>query len=258
MSTIYQLGSITLLATLTMFSSMKQEKPPASPKGVRNIVLVHGAFADGSCWSKVIPQLQAKGYNVIAVQNPLTSLAQDVIATKRALAQMDGPVLLVAHSYGGMVITEAGNDPKVAGLLYVAALVPEEGQNANDVNAMMATTGIEKEFQVSSDGFVFLPLKTVEERFAPDVSPAERKLIYATQVPLAASAGEEKVQSPAWKTKPSWYIVAAQDKVISPDLERYKSKLIKATTIELESSHVPMLSQPNKVTDFIIRAAGQL
>src|SRR4030095_8806625 len=134
------------------------------------IVLVHGAFADGSCWSKVIAQLQAKGYNVVAAQNPLTSLKDDVAAARRAIAQMDGPVLLVAHSYGGMVITEAGNDPKVAGLLYIAALVPEEGQSANDVNAMMPTTGIEKEFLVSSDGFVSLSEKAVNEYFSPDAS----------------------------------------------------------------------------------------
>ena len=225
---------------------------------IKNVVLVHGAFADGSCWSKVIPLLHAKGYNVIAVQNPLTSLANDVAAARRGIAQMDGPVLLVAHSYGGMVISEAGNDPKVAGLLYVAALVPEGGQNANDVNASMPTTGVEKEFRVSSDGFVSLSMKAVNEYFAPDASPEERILIYATQVPLAASAGEEKVPSPAWETKPSWFIVAAQDKVINPDLERFKAKLIRATTIELVSSHVPMISQPEKVTDFIIGAAQKL
>ena len=192
------------------------------------------------------------------MQNPLTSLADDVAAAKRAIAQMDGPVLLVAHSYGGMVISEAGNDPKVDGLVYVAALVPEEGQNANDVNAAMPTTGVEKEFQVSPDGFLSLSVKAVNENFAPDASPEERKLIYATQVPLAASAGEEKVHNPAWKTKPSWFIVAAQDRVINPDLERFKAKLIKATTIELNSSHVPMISQPNKVADFIIKAAETL
>jgi pimeloyl-ACP methyl ester carboxylesterase len=179
-------------------------------------------------------------------------------AARRAIAQMDGPLLLVAHSYGGMVISEAGKDPKVAGLLYVAALVPEEGQNANDVNAAMPTTGVEKEFQVSPDGFVFLSVKAINENFVPDASPDERKLVYATQVPLAASAGGEKVYSPAWKTKPSWFIVAAQDGVINPDLERYKAKLIKATTIELMSGHVPMISQPNKVTDFIIKAAETL
>jgi len=230
----------------------------SNSKEIKNIVLIHGAFADGSCWSKVIAQLQAKDYNVIAVQNPLTSLANDVAAAKRVIAQIDAPILLVAHSYGGMVLSEAGNDPKVAGLLYIAALIPEEGQSANDVNAMMPTTGIEKEFRVSSDGFVSLSEKAVNEYFAPDTTPEERKLIYATQVPLAASAGEEKVQSPAWKTKPSWFIVAAQDRVINPDLERFKAKLIKANTIELTSSHVPMISQPDKVTDFIILAAQNL
>jgi pimeloyl-ACP methyl ester carboxylesterase len=227
----------------------------SNSKGIKNIVLVHGAFADGSSWSKVIVQLQAKDYNVIAVQNPLTSLADDVIAAKRAIAQTDAPILLVAHSYGGMVISEAGNDPKVAGLVYVAALVPEEGQSANDVNAAMPTTGVEKEFLVSQDGFVSLSMKAVNEHFVPDASAVERKLVYATQVPLAASAGEEKVNKPAWKNKPTWYIVAAQDKVINPDLERFKAKLIKATTIELKSGHVPMISHPNKVTDFIIEAA---
>ena len=120
-------------------------------------------------------------------------MADDVAAAKRAIAQMDGPVLLVAHSYGGMVISEAGKDPKVAGLLYVAALVPEEGQNANDVNAAMPTTGVEKEFRVSPDGFLFLSMKAINENFVPDATPEERKLIYATQVPLAASAASEKV-----------------------------------------------------------------
>jgi pimeloyl-ACP methyl ester carboxylesterase len=231
----------------------------SNSKEIKNIVLIHGAFADGTgSWSKVIALLQAKDYNVIAVQNPLTSLANDVTAARRAIAQMDGPILLVAHSYGGMVLSEAGKDPKVAGLVYVAALVPEEGQNANDVNAAMPTTGVEKEFRVSRDGFLSLSMKAVNENFAPDTTPEERKLIYATQVPLAASAGDERVYNPAWKNKPTWFIVAAQDRVINPDLERFKAKLIKATTIELNSSHVPMISQPDKVTDFIIEAAQKL
>ncbi len=230
----------------------------SNSKEIKDVVLVHGAFADGSCWSKVITQLQEKDYNVIAVQNPLTSLTDDVAAARRAIGQMDGPVLLVAHSYGGMVISEAGKDPKVAGLLYVAALVPEDGQDGNDVNAAMPTTGVEKEFQISVDGFASLSEKAVHENFAPDASPAERKVIYATQVPLSVTAVQEKVYNPAWKTKPSWFIVAAQDRVISPDLERFKAKLMKATTIELASSHVPMISQPGRVTDFIIEAARQL
>jgi pimeloyl-ACP methyl ester carboxylesterase len=256
MSTTKQFASTT--PEVEPFSGIKKATPPSISKGVKNIVLVHGAFADGSSWSKVITQLQAKGYNVIAVQNPLTSLADDVVTAKRAIAQMDGPLLLAAHSYGGMVISAAGNDPKVAGLLYVAALVPEEGQSANDVNSAMPTTGVEKKFRVSPDGFVFLSAEAVDENFVPDASPEEQKLIYATQVPLAASAGEEKVTNPAWKNKPTWFIVAAQDGVISPDLERFKAKLIKATTIELKSGHVPMVTHPEKVTEFIISAAQTL
>jgi pimeloyl-ACP methyl ester carboxylesterase len=171
---------------------------------------------------------------------------------------MDGPVLLVAHSYGGMVISEAGKDPKVVGLVYVAALVPEEGQSGNDVNAAMPTTGVEKEFRVSPEGFVSLSLKAINENFVPDASSEERNLIYATQVPLHASAGEQKVYSPAWMTKPSWFIVATQDGVINPELERFKAKLIKAKTIELNSGHVPMVSQPKKVAAFIESAAQAL
>ena len=195
---------------------------------------------------------------MIAVQNPLTSLADDVAATKRAIAQMDGPVLLVAHSFGGMVITEAGKDPKVAGLLYVAAICPEEGQSANDVNGSMPTTGIEKEFLISQDGFASLSMKAVNEYFAPDALVEERKQIYATQVPLSAAEAAEKVYNPAWKTKPAWFIVAAQDRVINPDLERSRAKLIKATTIELQSSHVPMITQSKKVATFIFGAAEKL
>ena len=202
--------------------------------------------------------MQAKGFNVIAVQNPLTSFNDDVAATRRAIAQMDGPVLLVGHSYGGMVISEAGKDPKVAGLLYVAALVPEEGQNVNDVNAAMAPTSVGPEFKLSPDGFLSLSLKGINEYFAQDVSPEERKVIYATQTPWAASATEQKVYSPAWQTKPSWFIVASKDGMINPELQRFKTRLIKATTLELNTSHVPMVSQPNKVTDFVIAAAAKL
>lgn len=258
MFTIKQLSSIALMAALPIISLAQNAKSQSNLKGVKNIVLVHGAFADGSSWSKVIPLLQSQGYNVVAVQNPLTSFADDVVATKRAITQADGPVLLVGHSYGGMVISEAGKDPKVAGLLYVAALVPEEGQNVNDVNAAMPLTAVGPEFKLSPEGFLSLSLKGINEFFAQDVSPEERKVIYATQVTWAASATQEKVYSPAWKIKPSWYIVATKDGMINPDLERFKAKLIKATTIELTSSHVPMVSQPKKVADFIISATHKL
>ena len=258
MFTIKQISSTAIIAAASLFSLPHDTIAQTHSKGIKNIVLVHGAFADGSSYAKVIPLLQAKGLNVIAVQNPLTSFADDVAATKRAIAQMEGPVLLVGHSYGGMVISEAGKDPKVAGLLYVAALVPEDGQNVNDVNAAMPPTAVGPEFKLSPDGFLSLSPKGINEFFAQDVSPEERKVIFATQVAWAASATEQKVYNPAWKTKPSWYIVAAKDGMINPDLERFKARLIKATTLELASSHVPMVSQPGKVADFVIAAAGKL
>lgn len=249
---------VTLILAMVLVSLPKNVLSQVSSKGIKNVVLVHGAFADGSSWANVIPLLQAKDLNVIAVQNPLTSLDDDVAAAKRAIAQMDGPVLLVGHSYGGMVISEAGKDPKVAGLVYVAALVPEEGQNVNDVNAAMPLTGVGPQFQLSPEGFLSLSPKGINEYFAQDLSPKERKIIYATQVTWAASATQQKVYSPAWKTKPSWFVVAAKDGMINPDLQRFKAKLINATTLVLNSSHVPMVSQPAKVADFIISAAQKL
>jgi len=258
MSTMKKILSVTLIVAIVMSSLPQNAKSQTSPKGIKHLVLVHGAFADGSSWANVIPLLQAKGYNVIAVQNPLTSLDDDVAAAKRAIAKMDGPVLLVGHSYGGMVISEAGKDPKVAGLVYVAALVPEEGQNVNDVNAAMPLTGVGPQFQLSPEGFLSLTEKGINEYFAQDLSPKERNVIYATQVTWAASATQQKIYSPAWKTKPSWYVVAAKDGMINPDLQRFKAKLINATTLVLNSSHVPMVSQPAKVADFIISAAQKL
>lgn len=258
MSTIKELTSAALISAASISSMAQGVQTEPILKGVQNVVLVHGAFADGSSWERVIPLLQAKGLNVIAVQNPLTSFADDVAAARRAIAQMEGPVLLVGHSYGGMVISEAGKDSQVVGLLYVAALVPEDGQNVNDVNAAMAPTSAGPEFRLSSEGFLSLTLKGINENFAQDLSPEERKVIFATQTPWAASATEQKVSSPAWQSKPSWMIVAAADGMINPDLQRFKSKLIKATTLELNSSHVPMVSQPNKVADFIISAAAKL
>ena len=256
MSVIKQISAVLLLFVSVMFAIPRQLSAQSARKGVKNIVFVHGAFADGSSWAKVIPLLQAKGFNVIAVQNPLISFADDVAATKRAIALMDGPVLLVGHSYGGMVISEAGKDTKVAGLLYVAALIPEEGQNVNDVNAAMPPTAVGPEFRLSTEGFLSLSEKGINEFFAQDLPSAERKITFATQTPWAAAATQVKVYSPAWKTKPSWVIVASKDGMINPDLQRFKAKLIKATTIELATSHVPMVSQPVQVANFIA-AAGQ-
>ena len=239
-------------------SPVAKNAQPETEIGVKNIVLVHGAFADGSSWARVIPLLQRKGYNVIAVQNPLTSLHDDVAAAKRAIALMDGPVLLVAHSYGGMVITEAGNDPAVVGLVYICALVPDDGQSVVDVIKDVPPSLGNTEFRPDASGYLSMSFKGINSYFAQDLPEEERKVIWATQVPWAASGTMEKISTAAWKNKPSWFIVGQDDQTVPAELERREAKMINATTIELDSSHVPMLSQPDKVADFIISAARKL
>ncbi|RZK21961.1 MAG: alpha/beta hydrolase [Hymenobacter sp.] len=238
---------------LLAFSAPQAAMAQTAPQGIKNIVFVHGAFADGSSWAKVIPLLEAKGYHVTAVQNPLTSLADDVAATKRALAQQDGPVLLVGHSWGGMVISDAGNDAKVAGLVYVAAAAPDANQSLGELTQGSPTVGL-KQIK-ANEGFLSMTPQGINEDFAQDLTPTERKVIVATQQPVAAAAFGDKMATVAWQTRPSWYIVASNDHMISPALEQAMAKKIKATTLTLQSSHVPMLSQPQKVADFIAEAA---
>ncbi len=247
-----------LAASLLAFSFISLARAQSAPMGVKNVVLVHGAFADGSSWGKVIPQLLAKGLRVSAVQLPLTSLGDDVAVTRRAVARMDGPVLLVGHSWAGVVITEAGNDPKVAGLLYVSALVPNDGQGAADLGKDYPPAPGGAEVREDAAGFLALSMKGMETFFVPDATPTEQKVTYATQGPWAKASLSEKVSKAAWKTKPSWDIIDTQDQMIQPDLQRAQAKMIKATTLELESGHVPMLSQPGKVAAFIISAAQKL
>src|SRR5689334_514760 len=199
-----------------------------------NVVLVHGAWADGSSWSKVIPLLEAKGLHVVAVQNPLTSLGDDVAATKRAIAREDGPVLLVGHSYGGAVISEAGNDPKVAGLVFVAAFAPDTGESSLSLLQQGPPTPIASELRPDSAGFLKLTEKGISEDFAQQLTPKERETLFATQGPASAAAlGAIVAGSPAWRSKPNWYIVAADDRAISPDLERSMAQRMGAVTITL-------------------------
>jgi pimeloyl-ACP methyl ester carboxylesterase len=223
---------------------------------IKNIVLVHGAFADGSSWAKVIPLLQAKGYNVIAVQNPLSSLADDVAATKRAIARQSGRVILVGHSWAGMVISQAGNDPKVAGLVYVCAIVPDKGQSANDVLKPYPPPPGLAQAKADAAGYLSLTRQGVDEDFVPDLPAAERAVLYATQGPWNSKALGDKVLNPAWTAKRSWFIIV-NDRMLPPQYERDIAKHIHATATTLASGHVPMLSMPDKVADVIIDAANK-
>jgi pimeloyl-ACP methyl ester carboxylesterase len=228
-----------------------------SPHAVRNIVIVHGAWSDGSSWSKVIPLLQAKGFHVVAVQNPLTSLADDVAATKRAIALQDGPVLLVGHSYGGVVITEAGNDPKVVGLVYVAALAPSEGESVASITKPFPPAPLGGEVKADAEGFLMVTPKGIAEDFAQDLSDKEKQVLTATQSPTSAAVFGATVTTAAWKTKPSWCVIASNDRAVSPELEKAEATTMKATSITLPSSHVPMLSHPKEVADFIEQASAK-
>jgi pimeloyl-ACP methyl ester carboxylesterase len=240
-----------------VLAAVAQQAPVAGTEStVKNVVLVHGAFADGSSWAKVIPLLEAKGLHVTAVQNPLSSLADDVAATKRAIANQDGPVILVGHSWAGMVISEAGNDPKVAGLVYVAAIVPDEGQSANDVLKPYPPPPGLAEAKPDAAGFLSLTRKGIDEDFVPDLSPAERAIVYATQGPWNSACLADKVSIPAWKAKPSW-LIAVNDRMLPPEYEQAVSKHIRAATTTLPAGHVPMLSRPEEVAAVIIEAASK-
>ena len=245
----------TIVSILLSACATAAVAAPAPPP-IKNIVLVHGAFADGSSWAKVIAILQANGYNVTAVQNPLTSLADDVAATRRALAQQEGPVILVGHSWAGVVITEAGTDPNVAGLVYVAAFAPDLGEAVGELGKAYPPPPALAAPIVDKQGFMTLPADAVAKHFASDLPASEARVVAATQGPIAASAFGAQVSAVAWKTKPSWYIVSKLDGAIAPDEERFFAKRMKATTTELSASHVPMLSQPKAVAAVIMDAAA--
>jgi pimeloyl-ACP methyl ester carboxylesterase len=224
---------------------------------VKNIILVHGAWADGSSWDKVIPILQERGFQVTAVQLSLASLENDVAITKRAIALEDGPVLLVGHSYGGAVISEAGNDPKVAGLVFVAAFAPDTDESSLSLLRQGPPTPIASELRPDSSGFLKVTEKGISDDFAQQLTPKERQKLFATQGPAAAAAlNASLVGSPAWRSKPVWYIVAADDRAISPDLERMMAQRMGAVTITLPSCHVAMLEEPEEVARFILRATS--
>jgi pimeloyl-ACP methyl ester carboxylesterase len=215
------------------------------------VILVHGAFADGSSWNKVIANLQRKSIDVIAVQIPMSSLADDVAATDRAIEAAKGPVVLVGHSWAGAVITEAGDDPKVEALVYIAALAPDAGMSANDLGKGAPLLPWQKAVVVSGDGFMTIPEKTVESEFAQDLPKSQARILAATQGPIAVRAFDDKLSIAAWRDKPSWYIVPKMDHMIAPDAERAMARAMKAHITEIDSSHVVMLSHPDKVTAVI-------
>jgi pimeloyl-ACP methyl ester carboxylesterase len=229
-----------------------------SKQVAKNVVLVHGAWADGSSWDKVIPLLEAKGLHVVAVQLSLTSLGHDVATVKRALALQDGPTVLVGHSYAGAVISIAGNDDKVAGLVFVAAFAPDEGESVFSISKPYPPAPIGTELRPDSQGFVSVTPKGITEDFAQDLSEREKKLLVATQGPTNLTCFSTNLPvAAAWKKKPDWFVVAADDRVIPPDLERDEAAAMKATTITLDSSHVAMLSHPKEVADLIEQAAAK-
>ncbi|MFT3700136.1 MAG: alpha/beta hydrolase [Kofleriaceae bacterium] len=220
------------------------------------IVLVHGAFADGASWNKVIPLLEAKGYSVVAVHDPLSSLPDDVAQTTRAIDQAPGDVILVGHSYGGYVISDAGNDPKVKALVYIAAFAPDANETITDMGKGHPVPPWQPTLKVDAGGFAVLPTDSVLKYFAPDLPAAEAKLVAATQGPISTTVFGAKLKgAPAWKTKPSWYLRAESDQMIDPAGQAAMAKRANATTTSIKSSHVPMLSHPDDVAKIILAAA---
>jgi pimeloyl-ACP methyl ester carboxylesterase len=244
----------TLLSATTSFAQDSASAPSAT---VKNVVLVHGLFADGSSWQKVIPLLQAKGLHVTSVQNPTTSLDADVDAVKRALAQQDGPTLLVAHSYGGMVISQAGDDPKVAGLVYIAARAPDAGEDYPALTKKFPAAPASAGLQWSADGYGKLSEQAFVKDFAGDLPMADAETFYAIQQPIGKAITMAKTTVAAWHDKPTWYAVSTDDRTINPDLERFMANRMHAHTIELKSSHVSLLSRPTEVADLILEATGE-
>jgi pimeloyl-ACP methyl ester carboxylesterase len=222
-----------------------------------NIVLVHGAWADGSCWSSVIERLQADGYTVTAPQLPETSLADDVARVRHVLTRQSGPTVLVAHSYGGQVITALGTDaPNVIGLVYIAGFGLDEGESIGALLQQVAPTPALGDIEVDSEGFAWIPEDGFLAHFAPDVDPVKAKVMHAVQQPLHTSTFDDAMGVPAWKSVPSWYLVAQNDQVIPPDAERQFAARMGADTIEVASGHCAMISHPQETYERILMAVN--
>jgi pimeloyl-ACP methyl ester carboxylesterase len=247
------IGLTLITARLAVPAAQAQSSAPVS---AQNIVLVHGAWADGSSWSDVIPLLQKAGLHVTAVQNPLTSLADSVAATRRALALQDGPTVLVAHSWGGTVISEVGTDPKVSALVYVAARAPQAGEDFVALSAKFPTMPVRAGVQ-EHDGLTTISEDAFLKYFANGVPTERAKVLFAVQWPTAATIFAGRTTATAWQSKPSWYAVSKQDQTIAPDLERFLANRMKARTIEVDAGHLSLISHPKEIADLILAAAGR-
>src|SRR6266702_559391 len=238
----------------TSLISTRGSAATATPTKARNVVLVHGLFADGSCWSEVIARLQASGLNATAVQNPLTTLPEAVASVQRVLARQAGPTVLVGHSFSGMIVTEAGVHPNVSALVYVAARAPDAGEDYTKLAATFPTPP-------ASAGIIFdgdegrLSEAAFLRDFAGDLPEAKAKVLYAVQEPFQKALLAGKTTQAAWRSKPSFYAVSTEDRTINPDLERFMAKRMGAKTIEVKSSHVSLISHPDEITRLILEAA---
>ena len=243
-------------AAASLISTRRTAAASTAPVKARNVVLVHGLFADGSSWSEVIARLQAAGLNVTSVQNPLTTLPEAVASAERVLARQDGPTVLVGHSFSGVIVTEAGVHPNVSALVYVAARAPDAGEDytalAKSYPTPPATAGIVfdgDEGRLSEEAFL--------RDFAGDLPAEKAKVLYAVQEPFQKALLTGKTTHAAWRTKPSYYAVSTDDRTIDPDLERFMAKRMGAKTIEVKASHLSLISHPDEITRLILEAAGQ-
>jgi pimeloyl-ACP methyl ester carboxylesterase len=248
--------AFSVLTTMTIMLGMgKGVMAQTNASTVKNVVLVHGGFVDGSGWEGVYKALKKDGYTVTIVQNPTITLPDDVAFTRRAIAALNGPVILVGHSYGGAVVTEAGNDPKVAGLVYITAFAPDKGESVASLIKDPPPGAPVPPILPPQDGYLFLDKAKFPAAFAGDVSPEAASFMADSQVPWGIEALRGAVTEPAWRTKPSWYLIATADKMIPPDAQRAMSRRAGSTVVEVKGSHAVYVSQPQAVAHLIEKAA---
>jgi pimeloyl-ACP methyl ester carboxylesterase len=246
---------VAMLAAALAGGTLESASAQSAPRtGIKNVVLVHGAFADGSGWKAVAEILEKDGYTVSVAQPPETSYAEDQKYTRAAIDAMGGPVVLVGHSYGGSIITEAGNDPNVAALVYIAAFALDEGESCASIEQALPQAS--KAFKPDSNGNWWIDQEHFAADFAADIPPAESRFMAISQVPISTDSFTHKVTNPAWKSKPTWYMVATADRSINPEQERMMAKRAHATTVEVNASHVAYMSHPKETAKLIEEAAA--